>query len=236
MTFGALHYARLLRAVFVLVFAMSTVAAARPNRPTPPTPPANLARMSDLRAIGITVYYPRYVPARFNLTSVESTEDQQGRFGARRGAVGKVHREYALTYCDRVARCFSVRSVWMVDETGCLGKLTRGPPGRSRYFGKLEVCANGSQPNTTYDWLDGNAVLMGGVPIADRAARALAILLFQGHRADRPRGGCNCRVIGSVALVARRGRPAQSAETSPSPLVKKSLGVPVALRDSWYRR
>lgn len=121
---------------------------------------SQLRLISELKAADVTVYYPRYVPARFTLSSVEKTLDRAGPWWIRpRPNPPPLRHNYVLHYCDGLRRCFSIESITWVDEDGCLGKQTRVLPGRSRYFGVLEVCSTSRKQKPDYWWLQADAAM-----------------------------------------------------------------------------
>ena len=121
---------------------------------------SQFSRISKLQNIGLTVYYPRYVPARFALSAVERTEDRQGVWWVRpRPNPAPLYRNYVLSYCDRVRHCFRIASIAWLDEEGCLGKKTRILPGRSRYFGVFGVCTGSRTQNAVHNWYQADAAM-----------------------------------------------------------------------------
>ena len=121
---------------------------------------SQFSRISKLQNIGVTLYYPRYVPARFALSSVERTEDRQGVWWVRpRLNPPPIRHNYELSYCDRLRHCFRIASITWLDEDGCLGKNARILPGRSRYFGELEVCTGRRTQNAHHSLYQADAAM-----------------------------------------------------------------------------
>jgi hypothetical protein len=102
-------------------------------------------RLGVLKSIGGWIYYPRYVPARFKLNTVDVQAESRD----------PAHRDYTLKYCDRAGRCFAIESVGG-GVGDVVGKDIRPLTAVSPYFGKFTVWARGLGAETDYlsDWLE----------------------------------------------------------------------------------
>jgi hypothetical protein len=122
------------------IIAALAIGACRPPASAQSAP----ARIAALKTLGITVYYPRYVPRRFALVSVARTRDK-GVWWVR---PSRPRSNYTLNYCDARKNCVRIFSVSWLDETGCLGKTVRALPAPSRSFPTMHVCAERRPPDT----------------------------------------------------------------------------------------
>ncbi len=107
----------------------------------------DLARLRQIARLGVTVYYPRTVPERFELAAARAQLAGDGQYV-----------EYELKYCDRKDLCFSIESAYgeIGDEWN-----DRALSGESPVFGPFRVYVflpreeGNDTPDTYYlsDWL-----------------------------------------------------------------------------------
>jgi hypothetical protein len=109
----------------------------------------DLARLRKIARLGVIVYYPRTVPARFKLAAARAqlAGDDQHHYV-----------EYELKYCDQAGLCFSIESAYgeIGDEWN-----DRALSGKSAVFGPFRVYVflpreeGNDTPDTYYlsDWL-----------------------------------------------------------------------------------
>lgn len=97
-----------------------------------------LKRLEGLRKLGVTVFYPTFIPDRFSLVSVKTVAESDCP-----------NRDYQLRFCDKKHLCFSI-------ESAC-GGIGDGPDGdrhlkgKSRVLGPftIDVFKPGSEGNDT---------------------------------------------------------------------------------------
>jgi len=94
---------------------------------TIPMSDANLKTIEKVKNVGVTVYYPTFVPARFSLRSV-TTEDS---------LKDKKHLDYGLQFCNKQHVCFTVETAyWGIGDAPDGDKILKG---KSNSLGPFEI-------------------------------------------------------------------------------------------------